>query len=136
MGISASEAAKLVGKTKPAIINAIKAGKLSASRDDNGHYVIEPVELFRVYTAVPSVVKSDEELYENLTGDQSEALRAENEQLRQRLADKDDVIDDLRKRLDAATEENTRLSAVLTSQLAPPKLRKAGWWQRLLGGGE
>lgn len=53
--------------------------------------------------------------------------------LRKRLADKDAVIDDLRRRLDAAearldaeAEERRKLTAVLTDQRG----RRAPWWRR------
>ena len=55
-------------------------------------------------------------------------------ELRARLADKDAVIDDLRRRLDAEAEERRRLTAILADQRAkpepaagPPALRR--WWR-------
>lgn len=47
--LTLGEAAREVGKTKPAIANAIKAGRISATRDDKGQYQIDPAELFRAY---------------------------------------------------------------------------------------
>lgn len=43
------QAAKAVGKAKGTIKNAIDKGRLSASKDDKGHYQIDPAELHRVY---------------------------------------------------------------------------------------
>lgn len=48
------QAAKAVGKAKGTIKNAIEKGRLSASKDDNGHYRIDPSELHRVYNALPT----------------------------------------------------------------------------------
>jgi len=45
------QAAKQVGKGKATISKAIASGRLSATRDDKGHYQIQPAELFRVYPA-------------------------------------------------------------------------------------
>jgi len=42
-------AAKACGKSKPTILNAIKRGRLSATRDDIGNWKIDPAELCRVY---------------------------------------------------------------------------------------
>ncbi len=42
-------AAKEVGKGKATISKAIASGRLSATRNDKGHYEIQPAELFRVY---------------------------------------------------------------------------------------
>lgn len=128
MAISPSEAAKLVGMTKQGIIRAIHAGKLSATKNEGGQYEIDPVELFRVYDPVATSDNSE-------TPDQSDSLRTQVTMLERMLRDKDDVIADLRQRLDVATEENVRLSAVVTSQLHPPQPQpRRGFWQRLLGG--
>ena len=66
---------------------------------------------------------------------QSEGVDDKVAMLERIIRDKDDVIDDLRQRLDAATEQNTRLEAVLATQLTPPQPTRRGWWQRLLGTG-
>ena len=49
-------------------------------------------------------------------------------ELRARLLDKDAVIDDLRRRLDAEAEERRRLTAILADQrAAPAPIRR--WWR-------
>lgn len=52
MSLSAKDAAEQVGMSKQGIIKAIRSGKLSAAKDDNGEWKIDPAELFRVYDAV------------------------------------------------------------------------------------
>jgi excisionase family DNA binding protein len=47
-----TEAAKQTGLTRAAIHKAIKAGRLSATKDDSGNYSIDAAELFRVYKPV------------------------------------------------------------------------------------
>ena len=49
MKLSLGQAAKEVGKSKTAIANAVKSGRLSAEKTDTGGYAIDPAELFRVY---------------------------------------------------------------------------------------
>lgn len=49
--LTLAEAAERVGKSKPTLQRAIKAGKLSASRDEHGAYRIDPAELARAYPA-------------------------------------------------------------------------------------
>ena len=49
MSVSAKQAAEQVGLSKQGVIKAIKQGKLSATKDDNGEWQIDPAELFRVY---------------------------------------------------------------------------------------
>ncbi len=55
------EAAKVVGKSKAALSKAIRAGKLVASKGSGGRYVIDPVELHKVYpvTEVDDVVATE-----------------------------------------------------------------------------
>lgn len=55
MALTAREAGERVGKTRQAIIKAIRKGTLSAEKDAAGEWRIEPAELFRVYPAVPAV---------------------------------------------------------------------------------
>ncbi len=131
MALTPAQAAAAVGMTKAGIIRAIHSGKLSATRNDSGHFEIEPVELFRVYDPVSTGDNSDEEVADNSTPDQSDKV----EMLERIIRDKDEVIADLRRRLDQATEENNRLSLVLTSQLSQPQPAHKNWWARLLGGG-
>ena len=49
------EAARATGKSKPAVSKAIKSGRLSASRADDGSYRIDPAELERVYPVTGSL---------------------------------------------------------------------------------
>ena len=49
MHLSLGQAAKETGMDKSTVSRAIKSGKLSATRQDNGGYAIDPAELFRVF---------------------------------------------------------------------------------------
>lgn len=59
MGYTLGAAAKAVGMSKTSILRSIKAGRISATRDDFGHWCIEPVELHRVYPAVTDVTEAN-----------------------------------------------------------------------------
>lgn len=130
MGISAKEAAALVGMTKQGIISAIHKGKLSATRNTSGQFEIDPVELFRVYEPVSTTVKSEPEVADNLTPDQGDKVSM----LERIIRDKDEVIADLRQRLDAEAEERRKLTHILTDkQRQEPSTPPVNWWQRLFG---
>lgn len=140
MGIPAKEAADLVGMSKTSILKAIKTGRLSATKNTDGEWRIEPVELFRVYAPVGSGTQqpSAESVRED-TPNKEDNPRLELLYLRERLAEKDETIADLRKRLDAEAEERRRLSYILTAERgtqpipqAPEALRKP-WWARIFG---
>jgi hypothetical protein len=137
MTLSAKEAAEQVGMTKQGIIKAIRQGKISAEKDLNGEWRIEPVELFRVYTPVHSNGHQPAETsFQENTAEDTGSLQVELRLLRERLADKDDVIEDLRRRLDAEAEERRKLTLMLTelrNAPAPAVEKPKGFWQRLFG---
>ena len=54
--LSLGEAARLAGTSKTTLSRAIKAGRLSATRKDDGGYQIDPAELSRVFTVTPETV--------------------------------------------------------------------------------
>lgn len=51
--LSLSQAAKLTSKSKSTINRAIKTGKLSATRHEDGTYSIDPAELTRAFDVEP-----------------------------------------------------------------------------------
>ena len=130
MSLSAKEAAALVGMSKAGIIKAIQRGDLSASKDRNGAWQIEPVELFRVYPPVSPEVDTELTLVDS-AGDTPST--SETALLRELLAAKDDVIADLRRRLDAEADERRRLTALLTVKDDPQPRPVGGFWARLFG---
>jgi hypothetical protein len=126
------EAAKAAGLSKTSIQRAIKSGRLSATRRDDGSYEIDPAELHRAFPAVPRDDHADGGLKQTVTTSDGRELRVEVEMLRERLAekdarlaDKDATISDLRRRLDAEAEERrqvqARLTALLTDQRPAPQ---------------
>jgi hypothetical protein len=52
--LSLQQAANQSGVAKSTIFRAIKSGKLSATRNDDGTFAIDPAELFRVFAPVPA----------------------------------------------------------------------------------
>lgn len=117
MEFSAKQAAKQVGKATATITRAIKSGKLSARRLPSGGYVIQASELFRVYPVKgkeTSSATSDVKPFATHDLNQVKpSLNPEVEILQERLKDKDEVIEDLRKRLDNETEERRAMSRLL-----------------------
>lgn len=118
MAYTVGQAAKATGKSKPTISRAIKTGALSATKNDNGSYTIDPAELHRIFPPIQRSSNDNPEILRSETPVLQETLRREIDLLRERLADKDAVIDDLRKRLDVEGEERRRLTAILTDQRA------------------
>ena len=150
--LSPKEASKRVGKSKASIIRDIGNGKLSASRNERGHYQIDPSELARVYGA--ETLETAHETPRAVSRDASdpaetcskiEVLRSELSAARQTIEDRDKelhhrdrTIDDLRDRLDKEGEERRKLTAMITDQrepVPPPEPRTAPrWWLVLTAG--
>jgi hypothetical protein len=129
MTYTLGEAAKATGNSKTTIHRAIKSGRVSATRKDDGSYEIDPAELHRVYPPKSSSNGfTNDNLEQTVTRLETEGLRREVELLRERMADKDSVIDDLRHDRDRAQDERDRLLKVIEEQagsvrqlIAPPK---------------
>jgi hypothetical protein len=110
------QAARAVGKAKSTISRDVKGGKISPTRNPDGSVSIDAAELHRVYPAMPATGtgngrSNESQPMENGSGT---VWQREIALLRERLVDKDDVIEDLRRRLDAEAEERRKLTMVLT----------------------
>jgi hypothetical protein len=135
MDFSLSAAAKVTGKGKSTIHNAIKTGKLSARREEDGTYRIDSSELARVFKLnVPANAQADDpEPTREPQGTEVAVLRVKVAMLEDQLARERDTsretLDDLRKRLDRA-EERVHALTYYTPQERP---RSVGFLGRLLG---
>lgn len=156
MGTSTSlsllEASQRVGKSKPTILRAIHAGKVSASRDEpTGEWRIEPAELFRVYPPLsegtdapvqngddeaPRIAPTDERnglkssdtLTVVRTVAELEAVRRQLDQEREERARErrqlEETVGDLRRRLDASEEERRQKDTQLTHLLTDQRKKE------------
>jgi predicted site-specific integrase-resolvase len=114
-----AEAAELVGKSRPALMKAIRKGRISATRDAFGRWMIDPAELTRVYrivkpansNRVDEVADGSRQVIGALQG-QIELLKAQN--------------DDLLQQRDLWQQQAPTLA------LAGPR-KPASFWDRLTG---
>lgn len=131
-----SEAVKATGVSKATIHRARESGKISASKDESGHYQFDPAELHRVFprradTAhdAPNETKRDDsETVENES--KLSALEAKLEVTEKLVDAHAQTIDDLRDRLTKEGEERRQLTAMLTDQR---KEKRKGFFARLVG---
>jgi excisionase family DNA binding protein len=133
MSYTLGEAAKATGKSKPTIQRAIKSGSISATKRDDGSYLIEPSELHRVFPPLSRASNVTGTVKQSETPHETGVLQREIELLRERLDDKDNVIEDLRRRLDTEAEERRKLTALLTDQRTKTDLAQPqpSLWSRL-----
>jgi len=145
MSYTLGEAAKAAGFSKPTLSRAIKNGKLSAKRLDDGSYSIDAAELERWKGANGhrnGAVKRIATLAETPeTPPETSALQAEVEKLRAQVqADQrergflEQRIEDLRERAERAERKEDQLHALLVD-LRPraPAAPRKGFWGRLFG---
>lgn len=95
--VSASQAAKMVGKSVPTITRAIKKGKLSAEPNPDGGWLIDPAELSRVWNVTPVTDNVQSPKLGRETRYETSVLRVKVEMM-------DEKIEDLRTQL-AKTEQ-------------------------------
>ena len=118
MKLSLSQTAKESGTSKPTLSRWIAKGKVSAERQQDGSYLIDVSELDRIKDLMKRGNGSGNPNMKQLeTPNEANALQREIELLRERLGDKDNVIDDLRRRFDEEAEERRMTQAKLTALL-------------------
>jgi hypothetical protein len=132
-----ADAAKSAGRSKSALLRSIKAGRLSANRDElTGAWTVDVSELHRIYPP--------------MSGAERSAVNdaPHTSELRARLSDALDQIQDLRRQRDRADDERRRAQeqlAGLQNQMAalladqrpapaaptPAPIRRKWWpWNR------
>lgn len=138
--LTLAEAAKETGLTKPGILKAIQKGRVSATKDDKGQWLIDPAELFRVYS--PTVKK---EMGETQTGSfelllKLKELEAKLAVTEKRLLDKESEIENFRAQVDDLRSERERwriqaeqITRLLTDQREKEQARKPRFWDWLSG---
>ena len=144
MRYTLGQAARATGKGKTTIQRAILSGKLSAIRNDDGSYSIDPAELARVFPLLhldrPATVPMERSATPDETAVELATLRERVAQLEDRLKDTETVRDRL-------LEQNERLTLLLgapgetpapvapaeqpTEMPVQPSAR--AWWRRLVG---
>ena len=138
MTYNMGEAAKATGKSRSALLRAIRTGKVSAEKNALGQWVVEPAELHRVYPEVPWADGGGEEAGEagseaarhrlDLAGERLAASRAENEHLKGTIARLEEQIDDLK-------DQRTQLRADVEAWRAMATQKRLTW-RGLFGGGK
>lgn len=122
MSLSASQAAKKVGKSVPTITRAIKKGKLSAKPREGGGWIIDASELFRVWPAVSGESDVTPKMLGIEHHHETSVLEREVELLRE-------MLEETRADRDNWRDQAQKITALIEDQTA----RKKGFWARLVG---
>ena len=135
MKISLAQAATTTGRSRSTILRTIRAGKLSAERDEAaGAWAIDLSELSRAFPLLAKghgQLPSDDEVRTGEVATMATRLAAAEARITEMSEAQrrsDEVVADLRRRLDAEAEERRRLTAILADQRsAPAPIRR--WWR-------
>jgi len=113
MGLTLRQAAELSGTSRSTIHRALKNGKLSGGRLEDGAWDIDPSELARVFPwDIAEPVQRDTMGQErNGSRERESVLDVRVEMLERQLDRERDTVEDLRKRLDRAEDRILALSA-------------------------
>ena len=129
MGYTLGQAAKAVGMSKTSILRSIKAGRISAGRNELGQWSIEPCELHRVYPALTDDNDTGNGTAERaVTGSDTALLEANIRAtlLDQRIGDLKMMLDDMRGQRDAWQHQAEASQRALTDQRE--KAVSQSWW--------
>lgn len=113
MGLTLRQAAELSGTSRSTIHRALKSGKLSGGRLEDGAWDIDPSELARVFPwdIVEPAQRDSTGQKRDISGEREAVLAVRVEMLEHQLDRERDTIEDLRKRLDRAEDRILALSA-------------------------
>lgn len=146
--LSLNKAAKAAGVAKSTLLESLKHGRMSAEKNDKGHWQIDPSELFRVFPKTSSNdhsepystpgenhVKASQnsaiEIEVKMLREQVERMDSERERERGQLSEQ---IEDLRTQLERQSADHRQALTVLTDQRRENAERpKRGLWARLVG---
>jgi len=137
MSYTLGEAAIATGKSKSTLSKAIKAGKITAFKNDNGAFEIEPSELHRLYPpaslAVEENTSKSVDREQNATPDSIPKNTSNIEVLEAKLQMANERIDELKADKEKLEVDKEQWRQQATNLLAAPD--KRGLLQRIFGKG-
>jgi hypothetical protein len=134
MSYTLGDAAKATGKSKTTLHRAIKSGRISASKAEDGSYAIEPAELHRVFPAVTAktpevlLLRNDEEQLSNTLAALRTQLEIQEKERDRERALLQETIADLREDRDKWRQQATSLLTDQRTEPQAPIRRRRRWW--------
>ena len=143
--LSANHAAKEAGIAKKTLLESLNSGRLSATKNDKGHWEIDPAELFRVFSQGGSVHEEKTVLHPPEKTRENSSLEVEVKMLREQIdrmdkerererAQLSDQIENLKAQVERQSTDHKQALAALTDQRE--KTKRPFWrglWARLVG---
>lgn len=114
MKYTAGQAAKATGVATATITRALKSGKISGRKDDNGAWIIDPSELHRVFPPVSLKERENSFMKQNATLNAMDERQSESNVLQREIQVLRETLADVREDRDKWRDMAERLS------IAPP----------------
>ena len=133
--LTLGQAAKIAGCGKTTLTRAIRAGRLSATRNDDGSYAIDASELARVFSVtLDGVPATGASVHRATHGDPEIETRLALAEAKARALE--DMLAEVRQSRDDWKTQAERLALQAPIQVPSttpaPELRRS-WWRRLTG---
>lgn len=121
MSYTLGTAARATGKSKTTIQRAISKGLISATKQTNGHYSIDPSELHRVFSAISSDTVAQPSQVDTTRPPDETLLQVKVEALEAMLEREREALTEMRSDRDAWKQQATAL-------LGAPERKRRRWW--------
>jgi len=123
MKLTLGQAARQAGISKSYLSRLVKSGKISAERQENGEFRIDPSELDRLADIRPHGHDAGNSTSERLETPRELVLQREVELLREMLHDKEQTLQDVRRERDAWRQQ------AQTLLLTAGETKSWRWWR-------
>jgi hypothetical protein len=126
MPYTLAAAASASGVNKSTVLRAIKSGKITGTKDENGEWHVEPAELHRVYPPVADAAAGTDAMPRHAVGDAAVLAMAQQHaaQAEERLSELKAMLEDMRSDRDAWRDQAQRLAL-------PSPQPSLSWWRWL-----
>ena len=138
--LSLNKAAKEAGVAKSTLLDALNAGRMSAGKNEKGHWEIDPSELFRVFSKTssaehekpfPTPLEGHQKTTQNSALEIEVKMDSERDRERSQLTDQ---IEALKEQAERQSADHRQALAALTDQREKVTQQpKRGLWARMLG---
>ena len=129
MKLTAGQAAKAVGVSTATITRAIKRGRISAAKDEDGAWRIEPAELHRTFPPVTSQADTQSVMQSGAIPSQEGEMQVELARMEERLHAAEERREMAERDRDAWRAQAERLTMALPAPATTTSLpKRRRWW--------
>lgn len=133
MNVSLGRAAKLAKTSKTTLARAIKAGRLSATRHEDGSYSVEVSELHRVFPVTPDDGHATGEMAQSATPAATDELPLRLAAAEAELKALRELVEEVRRSRDAAQAQADAWRDQASRLVLAGPTEKPSLWRRLVG---